>query len=156
MTDTLKNKIIETKKLTMMGFGVILLKPNAKSPLHSGWQDRVTKDEIEVKELIKANPDANIGITTGEDSGVIILDFDVKKNAKGMNTFKKLEQLFGDELDTLTSLTPSGGFHKYFKYPKHKILKNNRIGALGGLDIKTDGGLVVTPPATITDKRDNM
>lgn len=138
--------------LLEIGFSIILLKENAKSPLQSGWQDKATNDPKTVRRLIKQNPTANIGIATGSKSGVVVLDFDVKNDQKGLETYHHLCTLFGKKMDTLKAVTPSGGFHLFFRYSKNNPL-GNKIGILGGLDIRGDGGLIAVAPSEINEKK---
>jgi hypothetical protein len=95
-------------------------------------------------------PDANIGIATGPESGVIVLDVD---GEDGKASLKKLGAP-GQLPRTLRAHTgrtgPDGqrtGFHLYFNWPAGTNLRNN-AGLLGkGLDVRAAGGYVVAPPS---------
>ena len=68
----------------------------------------------------------NVGILTGEPSGVIVVDVDTQND--GVENWTRLlkeniigededeENDFFDELDTPYVSTPSGGYHFYFRY----------------------------------------
>ena len=144
-------KLKLTPQLSEMGFSIILLKENKKIPIFSGWQENATNDKEEIKQLIEQYPNANIGVITGKKSNIIALDFDVKNNQQGLESFKRLKHLFEERLDTLKNLTPSGGFHLIFKYPSNNQI-GNKIGVLGGLDIRGDGGLIAVQPSIINKK----
>lgn len=85
-------------------------------------------------------PDANIGIATGEVSGIVVLDVDGQKG---------FSALAGRALPTTPSVTTGrvdGGTHFYFAHPGGRV--KNSVGKLGtGLDIRGDGGYVIAPPS---------
>ncbi len=91
-------------------------------------------------------PDALLGMPTGKMSGYCILDVDDKNGHDGSGSLHALEQQHGKLPDTWITLTPSGGFHYWFKYPGQHI--QTSAGKIGqGLDIRGDGGYVIIPPS---------
>ncbi len=92
-------------------------------------------------------PEANIGIPTGERSGLLVLDID----AHGFTSLDALEEEHGPLPETLTVRTGGGGMHVYLKYPAGSGIRNS-AGKVGlGLDVRGEGGYVVAPPSR-TDK----
>ena len=90
------------------------------------------------------NSSLNIGIATGADSGIIVLDVDPRHD--GDETLAALEQEHGPLPETWRFLTGGGGEHILFRHPGRRI--SNSAGALGaGLDIRGDGGYIVAPPS---------
>lgn len=87
-------------------------------------------------------PDANIGIATGETSGVIVLDVDAGKG--GMDSLTNLEARNGNIPDTWVANTGGGGMHVYFQYVPGIP---NRAGIVPGIDVRSDRGYVVAPPS---------
>ncbi len=87
-------------------------------------------------------PTSNIGIVTGTRSGLVVVDVDPAKG--GLISLEKFTA-GGAFPKTPTVVTPSGGFHFYFKHPGGKV--PCRVGLLPGIDIRGDGGLVVAPPS---------
>ena len=98
----------------------------------------------------------NGAILTGRVNNLIVLDVDVKKKeddfkADGITEFDKYISEHGEPL-TYKVKTPSGGYHYYFTH-KHSditaftIIMDNLKNASGyrnaGLDIRTDGGLII-------------
>jgi Bifunctional DNA primase/polymerase, N-terminal len=89
----------------------------------------------------------NVGIVTGEASGVVVLDIDVKNDG-----LEKWRQLLDANTDgkglpkTLTVQTPSGGFHFYFRYTPD-LANIGNIGRLYGypFDYRTNNGMIVFP-----------
>ena len=85
-------------------------------------------------------PEANIGIATGEKSGIVVIDIDPRHG--GDKSWMEFTTKF-EIPDTLTSATGGGGFHIYFKAGNFKI--KNRTNVLPGVDIRGEGGYVVAP-----------
>ena len=91
-------------------------------------------------------PDANIGIQTGEKSGLLVVDVD-PKNA-GDATWERLAQDHDTDPVTLTADTGSGGLHVYYRRPLDCGKVRSRDNAIPpGVDCKCDGGYVVAPPS---------
>ena len=92
-------------------------------------------------------------ILTGKHSNIIVMDID-KNHMDGVDGEKSLEELTRDlsEEDnqqiknTFTVKTPNGGYHFYFKY---KEGLKNKANYLPGIDIRTDGGLIVLPSSKV-------
>ena len=128
------------------GWAVFPLVPNTKRPLtRNGFKD-ATKSADVVRKWWAATPTANIGIATGQMSGVVVVDVDVKNGAKGRESLASLKGLD----PTLTATTPSGGWHLYYFCPEGGMRCRN--GMLPGIDFKADGGYVVAPGSTIDGK----
>lgn len=122
------------------GFPVLPLRgkvPRIERGLHCASTDRAA-----VEDWWRRFPDANIGIRTGAESRLVVLDVDVPE---GLASLRELEGRHG-KLDTATVLTGSGGWHHYFRHPGREV--RNSAGKLGpGLDVRGDGGYVVAPPS---------
>lgn len=124
--------------------GWVVIPVNKKIPLVKGWQNSTVPTPDEVEQWWNLYPTANVGIVTGERSGLVVLDVDLKSN--GFDTLSKLESEHGKLPETLSVTTGGGGRHYYFKYPATKI--GNSAGKIGqGLDIRGDCGQVVAPPS---------
>lgn len=83
-------------------------------------------------------PAANIGIVTGEISGVCVVDIDTDE---GRETFNGL---ISDSLQFPTANTPKGGQHCYFQ---HNAGMRNNCRVLPGCDFRGDGGYIIAPPS---------
>lgn len=118
--------------------------PKEKKPLIKGWRNRATTDKDQIKQWWKDDPDANIGIATGERSGIFVLDVDIDKH--GDWSLKGLELLHGAMPITIVSHTGNGGRHLFFAHPGKQV--KNSVSKLGcGLDTRGDGGYVLAPPS---------
>ena len=89
-------------------------------------------------------PEANIGLVTGEASGLVVLDVDPRHG--GEVALEELERRFGELPSTVQANTGGGGRHLVFRHPGIRV--PNSAGLLGpGLDMRGDGGYIVAPPS---------
>ncbi len=87
-------------------------------------------------------PNANVGIATGRESGVWVLDIDPRNG--GDKTWEDLQGKL-PRIFALTASTGGGGSHLFFRYPDDQGVSNGKLG--DGIDIKADGGFVVAAPS---------
>lgn len=130
------------------GWRVFPVEERSKKPLLTGWPDKATIDKDQIKRWFSNGHNYNIGIATGEKSGIFALDIDPDHG--GNESLLDLIRENGALPQTVESLTGGGGHHIIFKCPDFKI--QNSTGKLGpGLDIRAEGGSIVVPPS-IHDK----
>lgn len=123
------------------GWFVFRCKPRLKSPLHKRWQAEATRDPQRLRELWRAQPDANVGLRTGLPSGWWVLDVDPAKG--GAASLEELERRHGRLPATLVFATGGGGHHIVFRLPSKGV--HNRKDVRPGLDVRGEGGLIVGP-----------
>ena len=112
----------------------------AKSPYtRNGYKD-ATIDEAQICQWWGQYPNALIGVPTGRETGIFVVDIDVGQDKDGEASFNE----FGlDEPHTCQTITMSGGRHLIFAYPAEYKLKNT-AGALGkDIDTRGDGGYII-------------
>ncbi|GJD96601.1 hypothetical protein OCOJLMKI_3824 [Methylobacterium iners] len=125
--------------------------------LMGAWQHRATTDPTQIEAWWKARPDLGVGVATGRETRVIVLDFDVTKGKDGLADKAKLEARYGKLPASLTQSTPSGGTQEFYAYPAEAEDIPNRVGfgyviaghrarPLCGIDVRGDGGQVNVPP----------
>jgi hypothetical protein len=90
----------------------------------------------QVRRWFDKKPYANIGIVTGEVSGIVVVDAD------GEAGVAELER-WGYPT-TWTARSGSGGVHAYFRYPGYPV-RNRKIQGIG--DLLANGGYIVAPPS---------
>ncbi|MEE8520474.1 MAG: bifunctional DNA primase/polymerase, partial [Gemmatimonadota bacterium] len=91
-------------------------------------------------------PTANVGIATGRESGLVVLDQDPRND--GEESLMDLEAKCGLLPETVSSITGGGGTHQLFAHPGDRtILNRTNLGGYSGLDFKADGGYIVAPPS---------
>lgn len=116
-----------------------------KHPRVRNGVNNATKNHSIIKAWWSKWPNANIGIATGKESGLVVLDVDPAHGGK--SSLDKLTAQYG-EINTLCQHTGGGGWHFIFEYPNDISVIKNRIGTLGkGLDIKADKGYIVACPS---------
>jgi Mrp family chromosome partitioning ATPase len=133
------------------GWRVFPVVPGGKIPLGALAPEgchSATTSEVVIRAWWADAPDANIGVATGEKSGLLVLDVD--SDAGGDLSLERLMAEHGHIPRTVLAITGGGGKHHYFAYPTKGRLGNSagRLGA--GLDTRGDGGYVVAPPSLTT------
>ena len=121
---------------------------NKKNPLTANGFKDASSDEQVINDWWDRYPDANIGLATGKQTNLVVVDVDVKNGANGLESLKQL-QLECGEFDTRVVRTPSGGLHYYFSYPRGVDTIKNRTNMKPGIDIRADGGYVIAPGSSI-------
>ena len=126
------------------GWSVVALRPRGKFPLVRWEPFQYRAPEVaEVERWYRRWPDANVGIVTGQVSGLVVLDVDPRHGGEdSMAEWAEAGRRFPD---TVEATTGGGGRHLYFQAPK--VLLRNRVGLAPGIDLRANGGLIVAPPS---------
>lgn len=140
---------------SQLGFRVFPLVPHSKRPAIEGWKTRATNDVDQVREWWAGGEFTGypVGIATGPDSGIFVVDIDRKNGVDGFASLRDLAAEHGSTLEdftgTMTVATPSGGAHLYFRWNEAVDAQggaHNSSGALGpGIDVRGVNGLVKAP-----------
>lgn len=113
-----------------------------KHPRINAWTTKASCDRSQLFAWWQRWPDANVGLATGAESGIVVLDVDGADGAASLN------RLAGDDptiLDTRIHQTGSGGTHLLYRHPG--FVCGNATRPLPGIDIRGDGGLIIMPPS---------
>jgi len=114
-----------------------------KKPLLDSWEEyqkRIAEPE-EIEKWWKKNPEANIGIVTGNISNLAVIDIDTREGEKSLlEKFPKL-----DLKSNPIASSPRGGKHIY--YACDDLSLRCSIGYIAGCDFKANGGYIVAPPS---------
>ena len=118
-----------------------------KAPLWREWVQTATADPVNLSEVL-AGLEANLGIVTGAESGLAVLDLD-PKTGTAEDLLLELEQLVGESCPAgAVCVTGSGGLHLYFADPEGRAGRNGSWArSAGGVDLRAEGGQVVAPPS---------
>ena len=119
--------------------------PGKHPRTRNGLKDATT-DPAKINRWWTKWPDANIGIATGKQSNLVVLDVDPDHGGKS-----SLDDLTASysEFETLSQVTGGKGRHYFFEYPESLEAVKSSAGKIGkGLDIRADGGYIVAPPST--------
>jgi len=110
-----------------------------------GWQHAASTHVKQVADWWGRWPDANVGVATGEGSGIVVLDVDPAKG--GEASLAVLEAEHGRLPTTARQLTGGEGLHYLFAHPGVAV-RNDAESKLGpGLDVRGDGGQIVVAPS---------
>jgi len=118
--------------------------PGGKKPLTKQGHHDATTDRSRITAWWNLWPGANIGIPTGERSGILALDVDQPIG------FDALEAEHGELPATRTHSTGSGGMHYLFAYPADVEIRNSAGKLAEGLDVRGEGGYIIAPPSRTT------
>jgi hypothetical protein len=114
-----------------------------KFPLTPHGHLDATTDPAVIAAWWRQHSEALVSIASGERSGIVILDIDLRAQGSGWDSLEALGVVFHPE--TPTAHSPRGGCHLLFEWPGTYVKSVN--GALGPhLDIKGDGGSAILPP----------
>lgn len=140
--------------VTRLGWAVLPLRPNGKTPLTPHGVKDASADPDEVRAWWQRWPDANIGVAVPKS--VLVVDVDVRNG--GLETvydWPRLpgERLYGQQLPskgdwvapTPRQVTASGGSHTLIARPSGAL----RGKAGQGVDILTSGRYIVAAPSLI-------
>lgn len=115
----------------------------AKHPKVSGGLHSASLSPDAIRRWWRRWPAANVGIRTGRESGLVVIDIDPRHG--GNEALASLQDDHGP-IDGWRIKTGSGGSHLWFAHPGGTL--RNSAGRLGdGLDVRGDGGYVVAPPS---------
>ena len=108
-----------------------------KRPCITRWQEKATDDMTQIEKWADQFKDCNFAALAGQESGIVVLDVDVKNNQPGLLSLEELRWEFGVPA-TLGVKTPSGGYHYYFQYPEGngQLHNKNEIPNYPGIEFK--------------------
>ncbi|MEO2035579.1 MAG: bifunctional DNA primase/polymerase [Planctomycetaceae bacterium] len=156
--DHIKSGASENKKLqaatqyAAQGLRVIPCN-DQKRPMVTGWTKGANADQEQIERWWRMWPSANIGIVTGEVTGLLVLDIDIKT---GGNGFAELEAFLGYPVEDIQAprySTTSGGQQIWFKYPAGDDVDIRTKAHIRGLSIDTraNGGYCLGAPSETPD-----
>lgn len=105
-------------------------------------------DDEQIERWWRIDPAANIGIIPGARSGFIAIDVDRKKGVDGHDSLTRhLEENDLDlDLNRARVVTPSGGYHLWFRLPKDVEVSTNTRW-LDNVEIRGSRGQIAVPPS---------
>lgn len=115
-----------------------------KKPYLSNGFHGASTDSNTIASWWRRWPNALLGIVCSADSGIMILDIDMKDGINGIANFHQLvEDHGGTYPETRTEKTPSGGLHFFFK---HRDGVKRSVSKLAlNIDVMTNGHVVIAP-----------
>ena len=116
-----------------------------KTPHTADGFKSASKDTDQIRRWWATWPTALVGVATGERSGLLVIDVDVKDGAKGLESLRQLVSVNGELPTTWVAETRSGGFHYFFKNVTGAKCSISKLGS--GIDVRADGGYVIVAPS---------
>lgn len=122
-----------------IGLSVIPIRPDKKP--FTQWTEfqRHLATEAEIREWWAKWPTANVGIVTGEISGVFVIDCDNE------DAYQKIQELLPENFVSCIVKSPRG-YHIYLIYTINQTI-GNATGIMSGVDIRGEGGYIIAPPS---------
>lgn len=137
------------------GYRVFPLSPGTKKPFKGshGFKD-ATSDTEQITTWWTDTPEANVGIATGEESNLLVIDLDAYKESDAPDDVTGIiawgEGRANVELNqTLTVRTGSGGLQLWYTFPDFNARNSNssRLGV--NIDIRGNGGYTLAPGSVV-------
>lgn len=125
------------------GWHVLPVVPNGKAPATQHGVKDATTDPEQIARWWAQNPDFNIGIATGERSGIVVFDVDPRNG--GDSSWAMWVQTNGKVPDGAMQMTAGGGEHHIAVY--HPEIRSCKL--CEGVDILSDGRYFVAFPSSI-------
>ena len=120
-------------------------KKSYKSAKYSGGRKwGATREADEIRSDFTQWPDANVGIPTGAENGIFVVEADTMEG-HGVDGLAALAAMNLPE--TLQSESPNGSVHCYFKHLGLRRIPNSTSKLAPGIDVRGDGGMVLAPPS---------
>jgi hypothetical protein len=119
-----------------------------KQPLTPRGFYNATTDGDQIQRWWRQWPAANIGIPTGETTGLVVIDVDPRHG--GLVALEELQHQFESLPTTRTTRTGGGGLHLWYACPQgggQPIKNATNLGSFSGIDLRGTGGYVVVPPS---------
>ncbi len=117
-------------------------KSPGKHPLTPDGSRGATTDLGQVHTWWRKWPSANIALATG--NGLLAIDVDYRDERNGMLWLKAFR---GDLPATAEQVTPTGGRHLLYTYPKELTVANSADAVCRGVDIRGTGGYIMVEPS---------
>ena len=134
--------------IAKLGWQEFPCKPEKTPYTKKGFKD-ATSDPDQLQKWWKRHPDALIGVRTGPESGIFVLDIDVdaEKGIDGTTWLAKMETEHGKLPFGPRARTPRGGLHLYFCYPSDRVVRCSAGKLAPGVDVRGVGGYAIVPPS---------
>jgi len=122
--------------------------PGKHPRTRNGFKD-ATVDAAKIREWFSKWPESNIGIATGADSAIVVVDVDRHEGGPdGVEQLREIARAVGRLPAGPYAETGGGGYHFVFAYPGPTRKHPRRNGTtFEGIDLQGDGSYIVAPPS---------
>ncbi len=128
-----------------------------KRPLLRSWPERAVpvSDLDTIGAWLRRWPRAGLAVVTGPASGILVIDIDApgeSHQADGFAALHAFQGELGPLPETAEAVTPSGGEHRFFRWPAG-VRRISSRPLVPGVDVKASAGLVTLPLGRRTPTR---
>ena len=115
------NRLETAQWFCRKGITTFIVEANSKRPLGGrSWYSRQTTDPQQIADWFGEYKNENYGLHLGEK--YVAIDLDIGSGKNGIEVFNKIccengIEDWANDLNTLMSRTPSGGYHIFFRVP---------------------------------------
>ncbi len=150
--DTPANGILEVAiECAERGWFVLPCHNGSKRPLTENGLHDATRDVDQITKWFTRWPGAMVGVRTGPESGIFVVNCDV---ANGHDGVAELKRLLPDLPATIAVRTPRGGIHYYFTWPDNGTeVRNSTSKIAAEVNVRGTGGYVIGPGSRRSDGR---
>lgn len=113
-------------------------KQPGKHPRTANGFKSATTDEEKIRAWWNLWPNANVAISTGESSGILVVD--IESGGIGIHSDKEFPV-------TLSQNTGGGGIHFIYSYPNDGKRYKNGVRNFELMDSRAEGGYILVPPS---------
>jgi hypothetical protein len=123
--------------------------PHKAAKYSNGRRWGATQDPKQIRRDFKKWPDAGIGIPTGIDNGIWVLEADTPlgHDVDGIANLQALIDANSQLPETRMALSPSGSIHYFFTHPNKGLVRNSASALALGVDVRGEGGYVIVDPS---------
>jgi len=139
------NKLEMALEYASWGWHVLPVVKNGKSPATAHGVHDATTDEAKIKEWWQRSPELNIGIATGQKSGITVFDIDPRNG--GTETFESWVEENGGQCLTNAQMQETGGGGQHYVSVYNPDIKSTKLGA--GVDVLSDGRYFIVAPSIV-------
>ena len=116
-------------------------KPYKAAEFSNGHKWGMTKDPDEIRRDFARWPDAGVGVPTGPENGIWVLDVDTVAghDVDGDAELNRLTAVYGALPPTRQARSPSGSIHYYWQWPEDTHIRTSTSKIGPGIDVKGAG-----------------
>jgi hypothetical protein len=116
------------------GWPVVPVRPRDKSPWFQDWQKLVSTHRSDIEMWWRDNPQSNVGVAMGPDSGLIDVECDSDEAEK------QLGLLLGEDAPVVPTYRGKRGKHRLFQYSEDLPKPENAWFKFRGIEFRTGNG----------------
>ena len=138
------------------GARVLPLRHKSKAAILNDWPNKASTDQNQITKWFDNDDNLNIGLAMGtwahtetDNTYLVCVDIDMHGDINGIEAWQQLVAKHGTQGAPFIAETATGGLHLVYVCP---VALTNERGALpNGIDVRGQGGYIMTEPSTHPD-----